>query len=521
MGEILNHISEVARRFPDKAALICVPDGTVLTYAALEGHANQAAHAFKALGLSHGDCVSICLPNGPAFVAAILGAQRSGLYFTLISPKASVSDIEFIAMDSASKVLLIERDCAEPMLHQAHGYPFRLMSSAPPACADGEWETLLTAQSSLLPNDPAPGMEMIYSSGTTGKPKGVRKSFICKAWGDADPRNLEAARTIGVTTDSVYLSTSPLYHSAPHRYLSAFLNAGATVVLMERFEAELCLQSIDRYGCTHGVFVPTMFHRLLKLDESARRAFSGLTLTHAVHGAAPCPEHVKRAMIHWWGPVLVEYYSGTEGIGRTLINSAEWLAHPGSVGLPRGCKIHILDEQGGDVPIGQIGTIYFESEITFDYWKDPEKTRSVTSTRGWRTFGDIGHVDGEGYLYLTDRKSFMVITSGVNVYPQEIENTLLAHPDVLDAAVFGVQDDDLGEKLVGVVQLMPGAATTDVTAAELQAFCRAAGGGIKTPRHIVFCTDFPRQDNGKVQKKQLRERYLDTMPSVLMPLAAP
>ena len=516
MGTVITHVSEAARRFPEKPALICVPGDLKITYGKLEALANQAAHAYRHLGLQQGDCITICLPNGPTFVAAMLGAQRSGLYYTLVSPKASDGDVAFIANDSVSRILLIESDRAASVQSELCGHSCRIVSSA---AAGAGWETLLAAQSQHLPLDPVPGMEMIYSSGTTGRPKGVRKPFITQTWGVPDPRNLEAARGLGVTTESVYLSTSPLYHSAPHRYLCTFLNAGATIVLMNRFDASLCLKSIDRFACTHSVLVPTMFHRLLKLDETEKSGYSGRTLTHAVHGAAPCPAHVKRAMIDWWGPVLIEYYSGTEGIGRTLISSKEWLAHPGSVGLPRGCAVHIVDELGSELPVGQIGSIYFESEITFDYWRDPAKTQSVTSPQGWRTFGDVGYLDADGYLYLTDRKGFMVISGGVNVYPQEVENTLLSHPDVLDAAVFGVPDEDLGERLVAVVQLIPGAQCGESKAAELKAFCKAAGGAVKTPKQIEFRSDFPRLDTGKVQKSRLREQYLDGQSSAPMKMA--
>lgn len=512
MAELITHISQAVRRFADKPALICVPSGQIVSFGQLDAMANQAAHALRALGLRHGDGVSISLPNGPSFVAAMLGAARSGLYYTLISPKASDADVDFITRDAGAKLLLMTDGRTDPRSPTESPKPYQLLHSATGGSAS--WEQLLSAQPTDLPADATPGMEMIYSSGTTGKPKGVRSPFITKTWGEPDPRNLDAARGLGVTPDSIYLSTSPLYHSAPHRYLSAFMNAGVTTIVMEHFDAKLCLESIDRFGCTHSVLVPTMFHRMLQLDEATRRAYSGRTMTHAVHGAAPCPQHVKRAMIDWWGPVLFEYYSGTEGIGRTVITSQEWLLHPGSVGQPRGCKVHILDDQAQIAETGQVGAIYFESNTTFNYWQDPQKTRDITSPQGWRTFGDIGYMDADGYLYLTDRKGFMVISGGVNVYPQEVENTLLTHPDVMDVAVFGVPDDDLGERLVAVVQLMPGANDGDAKARELQDFCKQAGGSIKTPKLVTFCADFPRQDNGKVQKNQLRDQYLKRIQQV-------
>ncbi len=508
MAESITHFSRAAARFPDKPALICVPSGRSVTFGQLDALANQAAHAMRALGLRHGDGVAFCLPNGPEFVALMLGAQRSGLFYTMVPIKASDADMHFIASDAGVKLLIVPEGRSDPRPAAAQ-QPYRLLHSA--GDGSGSWDALVATQPATLPADAAPGMEMTYSSGTTGRPKGIRSPFIVTTWGEQDPRNRDALTSLNVSSDSVYLSTSPLYHSAPHRYLNAFLSAAATTVVMERFDARLCLESIDRFGCTHSVLVPTMFHRMLQLDEATRRAFSGRTLTHAVHGAAPCPRHVKQAMIDWWGPKLFEYYSGTEGIGRTAISSQEWLLHPGSVGKPRGCTVHILDDAAHELPVGQIGTVYFESSTVFSYWQDPGKTRDITSPQGWRTFGDVGYVDADGYLYLTDRKGFMVISGGVNVYPLEVENTLLSHPDVMDAAVFGIPDDDLGERLMAVVQLKPAVAEDDAKARELQDFCKQAGGSIKTPKLIVFRQDFPREDNGKVQKHRLRNEYLQRM----------
>jgi long-chain acyl-CoA synthetase len=510
MTPVVWHVSQAAQQFPDRKALICVPSGREVRFGELEANANRVAHALRGLGLRAGDCVALCLSNGPGFVAAMLGAQRIGLYYTLISPKASGADLHFIVTDSGSRLLLAEPGSTVDALPADR--PYLIMLSVDDIQEPGPWEALVACQSDCLPDDAQPGMEMMYSSGSTGRPKGIRRPPICKRWDEPDPRNVDSARSAGVTSESVYLSTSPLYHAAPHRYLLAFLHAGATTVLMEHFDARLALEMIDRHACTHSVWVPTMFSRMLRLEEATRAAYSGRSMVCAIHGAAPCPPQVKRAMIDWWGQILVEYYSGSEGIGLTLISSQEWLAHPGSVGRPRGCVAHVLDGQARELPPGEIGTIYFDSPVRLQYWRDPEKTRAVTSPQGWRTFGDVGYVDVDGYVYLTDRQDFMVISGGVNIYPQEIENTLMSHDAVSDVAVLGVADEDLGERLVAVVQPSESVKPDAALARELQGFCRVAGGSIKVPKDIRFMAAFPRLDNGKIQKRRLRDLF-PTLPA--------
>lgn len=507
-GPPITHFAQAVQRCPAKPALICVPGDRVVTFAELDALASRSAHALRSCGLQPGDCVAIRLPNAVTMVAAILAAQRIGLYYTLIPTHASVGDTDYITIDSQSRLLLTwADDPPPPHLPQDDG-PYRVWRCGGDPDAPDAWEALIARQPASNPGGLAPGIEMIYTSGTTGRPKGVRNRPLTQRWDDPDPRNVEAARSTRIDAASVLLQTSPLYHSAPHRYLNAALHAGATVVLMNRFDPELSLACIDRHQCTHSLWVPTMFHRLLKLDADRRRAFSGRSHRVAVHGAAPCPVPVKRAMIEWWGPILTEYYSGTEGVGRTVITSAEWLAHPGSVGRPRDCVAHILDDRHVELPTGTIGTVYFESRSAFSYWRDPEKTRAAMSPQGWRTFGDVGYLDADGYVYLTDRKGFMVISGGVNVYPQEVENVLLSHPDVLDAAAFGVPDNDLGEKLVAVVQLANEVAGDEQKERALKAHCRATLGSVKTPKSVVFRADFPRLENGKVQKHLLREWFL-------------
>ena len=505
----IQHVSEAARQHPDRAALICVPSGLRCSYAELDAAANRAAHALRQLGLAPGDSIAFCLPNGTAFATLMLAALRTGLYYTPLPTKASASDIAYICNDAGARLLVLdEASDARAALPALLAGGCALLASHVNPVRPGAWEQLLARQPASVPDALCRGMEMVYSSGSTGRPKGVRKPMPQGPWNAPDPRNAAIASAVQLRIDSVYLSTSPLYHSAPHRYLAASLNAGATVVVMERFDAQASLEYIDRFGCTHSLWVPTMFHRLLKLDDGVRRCYRGMRHHTAIHGAAPCPVPLKRAMIDWWGPILIEYYSGSEGLGSTTIDSHEWLAHPGSVGKPSQVDVHVLDKQYQPLPPGQVGTIFFNAPNAFAYWRDEQKTRGATSPQGWKTYGDIGYKDEDGYLYLTDRSSFTVISGGVNVYPQEVENTLLSHPDVQDAAVFGVPDEDLGEKLAAVIQLNDGNAGDARQAQILQAFCRAAGGSIKTPKLIRFCVEFPRTDSGKVQKARLREQFL-------------
>ncbi len=518
------HIHHVAAACPGKTAMLFVPGGRSVSYGELERAANQTAHAMRAAGLQPGDAVAVCLPNSPELMYAVAGAQRIGVYFILLPFGGSPKDLAYIVRDSGARFVVAGSGIpalAGLRALMADGQPVPVyvqhtQSASPPTSpasgADGQpecsWDALLRLQPDTLPDDPRPGREMMYSSGSTGRPKGVRKPMFKGSWDAPDPRNVALTRTLGLRPESVFLSTSPLYHSAPHRYLLAALGRGLTCIVMERFDAERALQCIEQYACTHSLWVPTMFQRMLRLDAATRARYATHAMVHASHGAAPCAVHVKEAMIAWWGPVFYEYYSGTEGVGTTWIDSHDWLAHKGSVGRPEQCTIHVLDEHGTEVPVGETGTIYFESQGEFSYWNDPQKTRAAISAQGWRTFGDIGYVDAQGYLYLTDRRDFMLISGGVNIYPQEVEDALLEHPAIADVAAFGVPDDDLGERLVAVVQLEPAFAPSLALESELQAYCRDRMGKIKAPKQIIFVATLPRLETGKLHKKRLRERLL-------------
>ncbi len=380
------------------------------------------------------------------------------------------------------------------------------------------------AEAEPLPRgDEREGREMLYSSGTTGRPKGVRKDLPGTPFGDPSATPVLLARALagqggGVGPGSVYLCPAPLYHSAPLVYSMSMQRLGATVVVMERFDPQRCLELIERHRVTHAQFVPTMFVRMLRLAEDERAGYDLSSLQFAVHAAAPCPVAVKRQMLEWWGPIIHEYYSGTEDIGSTYISPQEWLAHPGSVGRPLE-ECHIVGPDGEELPPGEEGVVYFAGGRTFEYHNDPDKTASVTNDRGWRTLGDIGRLDEDGYLYLTDRQAHMIISGGVNIYPQEAENVLAGHPAVADVAVIGVPDAEMGEAVKAVVQLADGAAAGAAgpeLAAELLAHCRAELATYKCPKTVDFVDELPRDPNGKLYKRLLRERYWEGHDSLVM-----
>jgi fatty-acyl-CoA synthase len=347
---------------------------------------------------------------------------------------------------------------------------------------------------------------MLYSSGTTGKPKGV---FRAPENIDLDaPHPLKLAGAYyGFNADTVYLSPAPLYHAAPLHYNTLNLIQGGTSIIMERFDPEEALALIEKYKTTHSQWVPVMFVRMLKLPESVRGQYDVSSMQRAIHAAAPCPIDIKRQMIDWWGPVICEYYSSSEGVGFTIIDAEDWLAHPGSVGRPLTGIPKILDEQLQELPIGEVGQIYFAEVARFEYFDEPGKTEEAFDTRGWGTVGDMGYLDGEGYLYLTDRKNFMIITGGVNVYPAEIEGLLVTHPQVADVAVFGIPNEEFGEEVKAVVQLMNHAQATQETAEDLMQWMKERLSSVKVPKSIDFMEQLPRMDNGKLYKRHLMDAY--------------
>ncbi|MBW1883622.1 MAG: AMP-binding protein [Deltaproteobacteria bacterium] len=498
-----------AEKNPDKAAYIMAQSGRVVTYRELNERSNQGAQLFASLGLKHGDHIALCLENHVEYFAITWAAQRSGLYYTAISSRLTAPEVEYIVDDCEAKVFITsaaKKEIAEGLVGKCPGAIRRYMVDEP---IDGfeSWEAALDGQST----DPIPeeleGLAMLYSSGTTGRPKGVKHPLPSAPIGTSSPLLEAILHMYHADENSVYLSPAPLYHSAPLGFTMSFLRAGATVIVMEQFDARTALQFIEKYRATHSQWVPTMFVRMLKLPEEDRAAFDVSSLQVAIHAAAPCPKPVKQQMIEWWGPIIYEYYAGTEGNGFCAINSEEWLAHKGSVGRPLNAKVHILNDEFEEVGTGKEGGIYFESATEFEYHNAPEKTAESRSPQGYSTLGDVGYVDAEGFLYLTDRKAHMIISGGVNIYPQETENALIGHPAVADVAVIGVPNEDFGEEVKAVVQLMDMSKASPELERELMDYCEQHISKIKCPRSVDFDAELPRHPTGKLYKRLLKDRY--------------
>ena len=487
--------------------------GEITTFAQLEERSARFAGALRRRGLVTGDHIAILMENNRAYLEIAWAAQRSGLYYTAVNSHLRRAEVQYILDDCGAKALIASPAMADVAAQLDLGQiPVRISVGELPASDGLEFETydevLRTAPSNTA-EDELEGREMLYSSGTTGRPKGVRKTLSATPLGDPTSIPVLLAMGIadnGVDETAVYLSPAPLYHSAPLVYSMSMHRIGATVVVMERFDPQQCLELIERYRVTHAQFVPTMFTRMLRLPKDVRETYDVSSLQFAVHAAAPCPIAVKRQMIDWWGPILSEYYAGTEDIGSAHISAEEWLAHPGSVGRPRE-ECHIVGPDGSELPAGHSGVIYFAGGRDFAYHNDPDKTASVVNERGWRTLGDIGYLDDDGYLYLTDRQAHMIISGGVNIYPQEAENCLAGHPAVLDVAVIGVPDEEMGEAVKAVVQPVDPAAAGPELGAALLDYCRAELATYKCPRSVDFVEQLPRDENGKLYKRRLREQY--------------
>ena len=470
-----------------------------------------ARSLFRSLGLKRGDHIAILLDNHPAFFPLCWAAHRSGLYYTAISWRLQAAEVAYIVENCEAQVLVTSPTCAGPARDLATRWLQHRYSVGGEIVGFSSWEEATAGLSTEPIADQAEGASMLYSSGTTGYPKGVCRPLPDTPYGAVAGPNLLKA-LYGAGDSSIYLSPAPLYHAAPLGFTMGCLRAGVRVVVMEHFDAEEALRCIERYHITHSQWVPTMFVRMLKLPEEVRASYDVSTLECAVHAAAPCPVPIKEQMIDWWGPIIYEYYAGTEGNGFVQLNSNEWLAHKGSVGKPLNCELHICDDAGEELPVGESGTIYFDGGGTFEYFKDAEKTDGSRHPRGWSTLGDVGYVDADGYLYLTDRKHFMIISGGVNIYPQEAENVLITHPEVVDVAVFGVPNADFGEEVKAVVQPRELARADAELEVELIDYCREQLSHIKCPRSIDFRAELPRHPTGKLYKRLLKDEYWQDAP---------
>lgn len=482
--------------------------GQVVTYGALVAAAYQGAQLFRSLGLGRGEHIAILLENHPRFLQLCWAAQCAGLYYTAINWRLQPVEIERVLENCEAKVLVTSyaRRAIVGLL------PNKMTNVIQYYMMDGvihgfeAWEDAIDAMPDVPVEDFGEGAAMLYSAGTTGTPKGIKKLLPETSRGEG-----ETARALnelyGAHEHSIYLSAAPLYHSAELEFTMACLGQGTEVVVMEQFEPELALRCIEQYSVTHSQWAPTMFVRMLELPEDVRGRYDVSSLRYAIHSAAPCPIPIKEQMIDWWGEVLYEYYAGTEDNGFIQLNSQEWLAHKGSVGRPVSCELHICNDDGDELPAGEMGAIYMSGGGEFEYCKDIEQTRSSRNSQGWSTLGDVGYLDAEGYLFLTDRKHFMITTGGLRVCPQEAENVLITHDEVIDVAVFGVANVALAEEVKAVVQPRAMATATPELALELMDYCRSQLSQIKCPSSIDFRQQLPRHPTGKLYKQLLRDEY--------------
>jgi acyl-CoA synthetase (AMP-forming)/AMP-acid ligase II len=506
----MTHPSIHARTEPNKIAYQMAGSGKAITYRELDELSNQGAQLFRALGLKAGDHIALLMENRLAFMEICWVAQRSGLYYTAISRYLTPDEIAYIVKDCGAKAVITSPKCADQVKGLVNGEPgaplFFMVDQPEPGFRSFDQEA--AAQPTTPIADEVAGYDMLYSSGTTGRPKGIKKDFEGNPIGLPNPfLKVLCADMCGMNSDSIYLSPAPLYHAAPLRFNMMAITLGGTSIIMESFDAEEFLKLVEKHGITQSQLVPTMFVRMLKLPDEVRMRYKVSSLKGAIHAAAPCPVDVKARMIEWWGPILIEYYAGSEGNGVTVSTSQQWLTHRGTVGRAVVGKAKILDENDQEAPTGQIGTVFFADAPAFSYHNDPEKTKRAHNDRGWSTLGDVGYLDEEGFLYLTDRKSYMIISGGVNIYPQETEDVLITHADVADVAVFGVPNEEMGEEVKAVVQPHDMAKAGKALEAELMVFCRKHLSPIKCPKSIDFEAELPRTPTGKLVKRHLRDRY--------------
>jgi long-chain acyl-CoA synthetase len=501
-----------AAKCPEQPAFIMAQTGQAVTYAELEARSNRLAHLLRAQRLRRLDHYALFMENNARYIESCSAGARAGLYYTCVNSFLTPEELAYILNNSESKVLITsaaKRDIAMAALASCPQIELCLVVDG---AGDGGRVQNLDAATAALPSTPIAdeslGAAMLYSSGTTGRPKGILRPLPPQPPSQPLPLYTFLDKLWRYRDGMIYLSPAPLYHSAPQAAVSLAIDRCATVIVMETFDAERYLQLVQTHKVTHSQLVPTMFSRLLKLPEAVRRRHDLSSLEIAIHAAAPCPVQVKEQMIDWWGPIIHEYYGATEALGFAACDTEQWLAHKGTVGKVLFGQLQVLDAAMKPCPTGTPGTLWFKTATPFEYFNDPIKTAEARTADGtMSTVGDVGYVDDDGYLYLTDRATFMIISGGVNIYPQECENLLITHPKVADAAVFGVPNEDLGEEVKAAIQLMPGVVPGPDVTQELLAFCAQHLARQKCPRSIDFEAELPRLPTGKLYKRLLRDRY--------------
>ena len=503
-----------AQSHPDKPALIMAETGERRSYAELEALGNQGAQFLRKCGVKNGDIIALWARNSLEFLDVFWAAQRAGVYICPLPVYLSVDDATYILENCGAKLLVVSSEIkageafieAAPDDLPARKHIYYLHEAV------GETRSWI-AKLEAMPNTPIAdeesGFHLIYSSGTTGRPKGVKLPLIGGPLIADTKWSKRYEEIYNLTDKSVFLACAPLYHSAPLLFATNSMRRGATIVITKKFTPESTLQAIQDYGVTMSQMVPTMFIRMLRLPEERRNSYDVSSLEYVIHAAAPCPREVKLQMMDWFGDIIEEYYAGSEANGLTTITSEEWRKRPGSVGRARNSTVHICDDNGRELPVGEIGNVYFEGGYDFEYLGEPEKTKNARNPLHptWSTLGDIGYVDEEGYLFLTDRKNFVIISGGVNIYPQETENLIIQHPKVFDVAVIGVPNEDMGEEMKAIIQPRDWADANHTFGQEIIELCREKLGPIKTPKSVDFSKALPRQENGKLYKRLLRSHY--------------
>ena len=503
-----------AESHPEKPALIMAETGEQRSYAELESLGNRGAQFLRKCGVKNGDIIALWARNSLEFLDVFWAAQRAGVYICPLPVYLSVDDAAYILENCGAKLLVVSSEirAAEDFIDTApKSLPVNehIYHLHEPIGETASWAAALDDMPATPISDEEAGFHLIYSSGTTGRPKGVKLPLIGGPVIADTKWSIRYEQIYNLTDQSVFLACAPLYHSAPLLFATNTMRRGATIVITKKFTPESTLQAIQDYGVTMAQMVPTMFIRMLRLPEEERNLYDVSSLEYVIHAAAPCPREVKLKMMDWFGDIIEEYYAGSEANGLTTITSEEWRKRPGSVGRARNSIVHICDDAGQELPVGEIGNVYFEGGYDFEYLGEPEKTKNSRNPihPTWSTLGDIGYVDDEGYLFLTDRKNFVIISGGVNIYPQETENLIIQHPKVFDVAIIGVPNEDMGEEMKAVIQPVDWADATVSFEQEIIEFCREKLGPIKTPKSVDFDQSLPRQENGKLYKRLLRSRY--------------